>query len=42
MSQLASVMKVSTANIFSRFDPNAQVDVVVILGEDWARENPMQ
>lgn len=42
MSQLASVMKVGTANIFSRFDPNAQVDVVVILGEDWARENPMQ
>jgi LCP family protein required for cell wall assembly len=42
MRQLASLMKVDTNNVFSRYDPNAQVDVVVILGDDWARENPMQ
>lgn len=41
LSQLKDVMKVDPGNIFSRFDPNAQVDVVVILGEDWAQNNPM-
>jgi polyisoprenyl-teichoic acid--peptidoglycan teichoic acid transferase len=42
MSQLAKMMNVSSANVVSRFDPNAPVDVVVIVGDDWARTNPMQ
>jgi hypothetical protein len=41
MTQLQQTMKVDTGNIFSRYDPAAQVDVVVILGEDWAANNPM-
>ncbi len=41
MSQLAKLMKVDTANVFSRFDPAAQVDVVVIVGDNWAADNPM-
>lgn len=42
LTRLAELMNVDTNNIYSRYDPNAQVDVVVILGEDWARSNPMQ
>jgi hypothetical protein len=42
LSRLAELMNVDTNNIYSRYDPNAQVDVVVIVGEDWARSNPMQ
>ena len=41
LSQLKTQMKVDTGNIFSRFDPNAQVDIVVIVGEDWAANNTM-
>jgi polyisoprenyl-teichoic acid--peptidoglycan teichoic acid transferase len=41
MSYLAAMMKVGTPNIDTPFDPAAPVDVVVILGTDWARENPM-
>lgn len=29
------------AQFVSRFDPNAQVDVILIVGEDWASNNPM-
>jgi hypothetical protein len=34
-------MNVVSGNIFNRFDPNAQADIIVILGNDWARKNPM-
>jgi polyisoprenyl-teichoic acid--peptidoglycan teichoic acid transferase len=33
---LAELLNVSTSRIFNRFDPNAEVDVEIILGEDWA------
>jgi hypothetical protein len=38
---LAKMMNIPTTRIYSRFDPNAQFDVAVVLGEDWAASNPM-
>jgi LCP family protein required for cell wall assembly len=31
----------STSQIISRYDPNAQVDIEIILGDDWSLNNPM-
>jgi LCP family protein required for cell wall assembly len=39
---LAELMNVSSNQFFSRYDPTSEVDVVVILGADWASNNPMQ
>lgn len=33
---LADMMGVTTANIYNRYDPNAPVDIAVILGNSWA------
>lgn len=38
---LAKLMNVATNRIFSRYDPNAKVDVVVIVGDDWVANNSM-
>ncbi|MCK4977335.1 MAG: LCP family protein [Anaerolineales bacterium] len=39
---LTELMNVSTNQFYSRYDPTSEVDVVVILGADWANNNPMQ
>lgn len=39
---LAEIMNVQASYVFSSYDPNAEVDVAVILGNDWAANNPMQ
>ncbi|HPH97632.1 MAG TPA: LCP family protein [Anaerolineaceae bacterium] len=41
VAYLAKLLNIPTGRIFSRFDPNASVDVVVVLGTDWANSNPM-
>lgn len=41
MKSIAELMKVPTGNVFSSYDPNAQVDVVVVVGEDWAANNTL-
>lgn len=38
---LMEALNVSSNRLFSRYDPTSQVDVVVILGADWANNNPM-
>jgi LCP family protein required for cell wall assembly len=38
---LVDLMKISPNNISLQYDPNSQVDVLVILGDDWAGSNPM-
>jgi len=38
---LVDLMKIDQNHIFSRYDPTSQVDVVVILGQDWAASNTM-
>lgn len=39
---LAEIMNVQASYVFSSYDPNADVDVAIILGNDWAASNPMQ
>jgi len=38
---LVDLMGITRYSIFFEYDPNAQVDVVVILGDDWSANNPM-
>jgi LCP family protein required for cell wall assembly len=41
LKYLVDLMNVSEYRIFSRYDQTSQTDVVVILGADWAAQNPM-
>jgi LCP family protein required for cell wall assembly len=38
---LVDLMKISPYSISLQYDPNSPVDVLVILGDDWAGSNPM-
>ena len=38
---LVDLMNISPYNISFEYDPNSKVDVLVILGDDWAGNNPM-
>jgi LCP family protein required for cell wall assembly len=38
---LVDLMKIGPYDIVSEYDPTSQVDVVVMLGADWAGNNPM-
>jgi len=38
---LVDLMSITKYSIELRYDPNSQVDVLVILGDDWAGNNPM-
>jgi hypothetical protein len=38
---LVNLMKITPYSVFFQYDPNSQVDVLVILGDDWAGNNPM-
>jgi len=41
LNYLVKLMAIQPTRVFSRYDPNAAVDVVVILGDDWAANNQM-
>ncbi len=41
VSYLVNLLHVNANRILSRYDPNAQVDVTVIVGNDWANKNEM-
>jgi hypothetical protein len=41
LKYLVELMGISENRILHRFDPASEVDVVVILGYDWANNNPM-
>ncbi len=38
---LVNLMQITSYSISLQYDPNSQVDVLVILGDDWAANNPM-
>jgi LCP family protein required for cell wall assembly len=38
---LAQLMNITSANLTIHFDPNAQADLTVILGNNWAKNNPL-
>ena len=41
MQYLVEIMGIPSSQIFNRYNPEAQVDIVVMLGSDWALNNPM-
>ncbi|HEX2979554.1 MAG TPA: LCP family protein [Anaerolineaceae bacterium] len=41
MKYLVDTLNIDKSRIFNSYDPNAQVDIVIILGSDWANSNPM-
>jgi LCP family protein required for cell wall assembly len=41
LEYLAKMMGIPTSRIYNRYDPNATVDIVVVLGAEWANTNPM-
>jgi len=41
LKYLIELMNISPYNIFSKFDPSSPFDVRVIVGNDWANNNPM-
>ncbi len=41
LKYLADLMKVQPTNIWNKFDPNVGADIAVIIGDDWARSNPL-
>jgi LCP family protein required for cell wall assembly len=42
VEMIVELMSISPENVFHRYDVTGQADVVVIAGEDWASDNPMQ
>jgi hypothetical protein len=42
MKYLVEKMNISENRIFSRYDPTSNIDLVIIVGTDWAATNPMQ
>lgn len=38
---LVEMISISHNRIYSRYDPSSQVDVLIVLGADWAASNPM-
>jgi hypothetical protein len=38
---LINLLKIQPSNIYSRYDPNSEADIAILLGEDWASNNPM-
>jgi len=38
---MADILNVPPGNIFQRFDPSSETDIMIILGEDWAENNDM-
>jgi hypothetical protein len=38
---LVELMSIQPSQVFSRYDPNSEVDITILLGNDWATNNPM-
>ena len=38
---LVKLLKIQPNSIYSRFDPNSQTDIAILLGTDWAENNTM-
>jgi hypothetical protein len=42
VAMIVELMGVSPENIFHRFDVSGPADVVVLAGQDWVDDNPME
>ena len=38
---LATLMNIQPSEVYSRYDPNSEYDIVILLGNDWVTTNPM-
>jgi LCP family protein required for cell wall assembly len=38
---LVDLLNIQPNSIYSRYDPNSQVDIAILLGTDWAENNPI-
>lgn len=38
---LVNLLDIQASNIYSRYDPNSESDIALLLGEDWAADNPI-
>jgi LCP family protein required for cell wall assembly len=38
---LVDLLNIQPNSIYSRYDPNSQTDIAILLGADWAENNPM-
>jgi polyisoprenyl-teichoic acid--peptidoglycan teichoic acid transferase len=38
---LVELLNIQPSQVFSRYDPNSEVDIAILLGNDWATNNPM-
>jgi LCP family protein required for cell wall assembly len=38
---LSSLLKIPESQIYNKFNPDSAVDIEIVLGNDWARKNPM-
>jgi hypothetical protein len=38
---LVDLMNIDQDHIFSRYDPNSEVDIAILLGADWVENNTM-
>jgi hypothetical protein len=38
---LVELLNIQANSIFSRYDPNSQTDIAILLGTDWAENNSM-
>jgi len=41
LSALAALINLPTLKIYNQFNPNSEVDILVVLGTDWAEGNPL-
>jgi LCP family protein required for cell wall assembly len=42
VAMIVELMSISAENVFHRFDVSGPADVVVVAGQDWADDNPME
>lgn len=42
IEMIVTLMSIAPENVFHRFETQGPADIVVITGEDWANDNPMQ
>lgn len=42
VEMIVSLMSIDPENVFHRFDVSGPADIVVVVGDDWANDNPMQ
>lgn len=39
--RLVEILNIEPSRIYSRYNPNSEIDIAVLLGDDWANENPI-